>query len=446
MRLSKRGRATPCGREAGRWSFVASRLGGRILASVLSGVFDRATRPSDVYHSHESLRGDQQIETMLPYASLTSIFIRKGVACSIMDIISGILRAVAFFIGVGIVFGTLFSAVKTFVLPRSARDILTVIVFRGSRAIFNLLLNRQATYEQRDRILALYAPLTLMSLPVVWLCCVEVGYTAMFWALGVDSILKAATISGSSLLTLGFATVDQPALIVLTFSEATIGLILVALLIAYLPTMYAAFSRRELAVAMLEVRAGSPPSAVELFARYQRIGGMDHLGELWTTWEIWFAAIEESHTSLPALTFFRSPQPDRSWATAAGTVLDAAALSLAALDLPRNSQAPLCIRGGYVALRRIADYFRISYNPSPKPDDPIYISREEFDAALDQLAQAGLPLKADRDQAWRDFVGWRVNYEQVLLALCNLTSAPIAPWSSDRAPRRIGAPPMSFGE
>jgi len=45
-----------------------------------------------------------------------------------------------------------------------------------------------------------------------------------------------------------------------------------------------------------------------------------------------------------------------------------------------------------------------------------------------------VPLVADRDQAWRDFAGWRVNYDAVLVGLCDLVMAPPAPWSSDRAP------------
>jgi hypothetical protein len=351
-------------------------------------------------------------------------------------------RVVLFIIGAWIVLGTLFSAVRTFVLPRGAQDSMTRVVFYTSRLLFDIILKRKPDYVDRDRVLALYAPLTLMIMPVVWLVSVEIGYTSMYLGLGIESLLKATTISGSSLLTLGFAVVEQPELVALAFSEAVCGLVLVALLIAYLPTMYAAFSKRELAVAMLEVRAGSPPSAIQLFERYARIGGMDRLYDLWITWEIWFAEIEESHTSLPALSHFRSPQPDRSWITAAGAVLDASALALSAIDIPYEPQAALCIRGGYVALRRIADFFRIPYNANPRPDAPIYIGRDEFDVALDHLAASGVAIKADRDQAWRDFVGWRVNYEEVLLALCTLTNAPEAPWSSDRAPRRQGAPPL----
>ena len=65
--------------------------------------------------------------------------------------------------------------------------------------------------------------------------------------------------------------------------------------------MYAAFSRREQAVNMLEVRAGDPPNPYDMLTRFNRIHGLDKLAELWKTWEIWFADVEESHTTLPAL-------------------------------------------------------------------------------------------------------------------------------------------------
>jgi hypothetical protein len=107
------------------------------------------------------------------------------------------------------------------------------------------------------------------------------------------------------------------------------------------------------------------------------------------------------------------------------------------VDVPRTPESQLCIRAGFVALRHIADFFRMEYHPDPHfPDQPISITREEFEEALNQLVEAGVPVKADRDQAWQDFGGWRVNYDTVLLALCELLTAPYAPWSSDRGLRR----------
>jgi hypothetical protein len=55
---------------------------------------------------------------------------------------------------------------------------------------------------------------------------------------------------------------------------------------------------------------------------------------------------------------------------------------------------------------------------------------------------ADVPLKPDADQAWRDYAGWRVNYDTVLLALAGLAMAPYAQWSSDRS-LRYRRPPLT---
>jgi hypothetical protein len=292
--------------------------------------------------------------------------------------------------------------------------------------------------------MAFYAPAALLTLPPTWLFLAWLGYAGMYWAIGYGSWDKSLEVSGSSLLTLGFVAVDDVPEYLLAFSEALIGLILIALLIAYLPTIYGAFQRRELMVNKLEVRAGAPPTAWEMIERFNRIHGLDALHEVWRDWEQWFVDVEESHTSIAAVVFFRSTRPGHSWITAAGAVLDAAALVRSTVDVERDPQADLCLRSGYLCLRRICDFFRIQYDPNPDPDDPISIAPMEFDQVYDELKARGVPLKADRDRAWRDYSGWRVNYDVPLLALAGLTMAPYAPWSSDRSIRVQGATPPAM--
>jgi len=344
-------------------------------------------------------------------------------------------KIVAFLLGLFLVSATVGSAIKTFVVPRAARDPIVRPWFRLLRRLFDLRMRWMDSYEERDRIMAYYAPVALVSLLPLWLLLTALGFMAMFWATGVDSGYEDFVLSGSSLLTLGFARGQTMIHDLLAFVEAVIGLLLVALLISYLPTMYSAFSRREVAVNQLSVRAGTPPSAVEFILRAHRIGALTNLLDFWSQWETWFAEIEESHTSLAALVFFRSPDPNQSWITAAGAVMDAAALVSAVVDVPKQPQAALCIRSGFLALQRIADYFGLPYDTTPHfPTTPIHITRQEFDETCAQLAAQQVPLKADLEQAWLDFAGWRVNYDKVLLDLCTLTMAPYAPWSSDRAP------------
>lgn len=342
--------------------------------------------------------------------------------------------------GVLVIGATVFSAVVTFVLPRAANTRISRFVFVIVRLSLDRIAPVSRPYEVRDRVFAMQAPLSLLAVPTVWLVLVVSAFSAIYFALG-ESPRDAVVTSGSSLLTLGFDRPARLSAIFFSFLEAAIGLGLVALLISYLPTIYAAFSRREILVAMLEALAGTPPAPSDLLQREHRIGGLERLDNLWVDWRRWFADIEESHTSIAALIFFRSPDPHRSWITAAGCVLDCASLYASCLDVPRSADCQLCIRGGYVALQRIADFFNYPYNRSPKPDDPISIDRSEFDDVWDELTVAGLPMKADRDQAWRDFSGWRVNYDAVLLFLAGITAAPMAKWSSDRG-WRYKPPPM----
>jgi hypothetical protein len=347
-------------------------------------------------------------------------------------------------IGILLVLRAILSAIRTFVLPRAANDLIARMVFRSVRRIFDLLIGPMKSYPRRDRVMSYFGPVALMTLPVAWLVTVGIGYALIFWSVGIHPLGQAIVDSGSSLLTLGF---ERPAALageLIAFSEAVIGLGMVALLIAYLPTIYAAFSRRELLVTLLETRADSPPSPVILLTRLHRIHGLDDLHALWERWEAWFAELEETHTSLTVLVHFRSQQPERSWVNAAGAVLDAAALVRSSVAIPIDPRADLMIRAGYLALRRITSVFHLPFDASPTPASSSRIDRATFETALDVLAASGVPLKPDRETAWRDFHGWRVNYDEPLLRLEALTVATQPWWTLPMHSARLtDEPPVS---
>lgn len=345
-----------------------------------------------------------------------------------------LLRIAVAGVGIFIVVGTIISAVKAFIMPRAVNVWLTRFVFDAVGLVFRLRAKRARSYEERDQIMAMFAPMALFLLPIFLLALILVGYMLIFWALEPQPLSDAMRLSGSSLLTLGYESGNETRYELIEFSEAMLGLIIVALLIAYLPTIYAAFSKRETAVALIETRAGTPPTAVEFIVRSFRTGDLDDLGPVWESWRVWFAELQESHTSLAPLSFLRSTQADVSWITAGGAVLDAAALMLSTIDVPRDAQAAYCIRAGYIAFQNIAAFFDLTFDANPTADDPISITREEFDDVCNQLAAQNVPVAANRDQAWRDFTGWRVNYDTVLLQLAATTFAPYAPWTSDRSP------------
>jgi hypothetical protein len=351
----------------------------------------------------------------------------------VSDGVELLLRVPVAIIGALIVGSTLMSAVKLVVVPRGGTQRITRSVFIAVRLAFERIAHTGRDFLQRDRWLSLYAPIALVLMPLVWFALLIAGFTLIHWSVLGGSLTAAFRVSGSSMLTLGVAFDARSVDPVLTFLQAGIGVLVGSLLISYLPSLYQSYQRRETLVGLLEARAGIPPAPDAMLARYFRIGALDLLDDdLFTRWEPWFAEVEESHTSFAALVFFRSPRPERSWITAAGTVLDTAALRLSALDLPFSGRTALCMRSGFLCLRRIADYFGIPYDADPPPDGPVSVTRAEFDDVLAALAATGLPVRADREQAWNDFRGWRVNYGTVLVALAKMIVAPDGRWSSDR--------------
>ncbi|MFD2719063.1 hypothetical protein ACFST9_10075 [Hymenobacter monticola] len=344
------------------------------------------------------------------------------------DFLFGALRVMAALGGVMLVITTLSAAIRSFVLPRNEVVRLNVWVFMSIRVVFDLAAKLANSYERRDKIMAHYAPVALVALPVVWEALVSLGYTGMYWAVGEGDIVHCYQLSGSSLLTLG--TIDEFSFVggVLTYSEATLGLLLLTLLLSYLPTIYQAFARRETTVALLELRAGTPPTAACLLGWLNHDGSVQNDDQQWAAWEQWFVEIEESHTSLPILSFFRSPQPGRSWVAAGGLILDAAALLFAAVEGPRPRQVETTFKAGCLALNRVYRFFDKKAGAEPSgllpADDDEAPQRADFDEACRLLADNGLRLREDRAAAWAHYRELRSRYQPALEFLRRITMAP----------------------
>ena len=345
---------------------------------------------------------------------------------------------VAYLIGIALVVYVLETALRTVVLPRASRSSLTTTLLRFVETTFKWVANRRKRYEDQESILAAIAPVGLLLIPATWIGLVLIAGAFMFWGTDPDMGWRGAFhLSGSSITTLGFAPASGAGQQLIAFIEATLGLLLLTLLITYLPTIYAGFQRREQKVALMDVRAGAPPSAEVMLRRFHTIGWIDTMTEEWLVWERWFVELDESHTTQASLPWFRSTHPNRSWVTSAGTALDAASIyvsSVDGLEVQERAAASLSIRAGFITLRRIAETLDLPFDADPAPSDPISIQRQEFDEVLERLGETGIPIVADQDQAWKDFAGWRVNYDNALLGLSQKLRVPYAPWTSDRYP------------
>lgn len=349
---------------------------------------------------------------------------------------------VAFALGVVIVLSTGASVFGTLVVPRATSSRLLRAILRVLRHAIGPVLSTLGTYERRDRAMAVLGPLAMVALFVCWLLLLIGGFGLMAWWLGGRSLADSLAVAGSSVFTLGVVSVPRAGTQVLEFVAAGTGLLVVALEIAYLPTLYSAFSAREAEVTLLATRAGVPGWGPEVLARHHWFRSEAELPDLYRTWERWAAAVAESHSSYPSLIWLRSPVPTRSWLVALTAMLDAAALH----DALRPSTAPraarICLQMGVNCLRALAAVLRIPYDPDPLPTDPIRLTRAEYLEGIDRLRQVGYELERTPEEAWRHFAGWRVNYEPIVDALAELIMTPPSPWFAARPGQPVALLPL----
>ncbi|HEY2960316.1 MAG TPA: hypothetical protein VGM21_19240 [Actinomycetota bacterium] len=345
---------------------------------------------------------------------------------------AGLGRWAGFVVGLVVVGATFSSVVGTIVLPKGVRSLISYAVWRGTKQAFLAAAGRMRHYESKDRLLGLLGPVSLLTLLVAWLLLLLLGYALVFLPLTGDGFMAALRLAGSSLFTLGVASSPKGSATVVIFLAAATGLVVVALQIGYLPTIYGAYNRRETLVNMLESRAGEPAWGVELLAREQLIGSLDSLAPMFTDWERWAADLTESHVNYPWLLSFRSPYPKRSWVVSMLAVLDAAALYHALCPSRAPSAARHCLRTGFTGLRALAGVYRAQVPADPRPDDPIRLTFEEFSDGVDRLEAVGFPIERSKEEAWPHFRGWRVNYEAAAYLLADRLVAVPAPWSGER--------------
>jgi hypothetical protein len=357
-----------------------------------------------------------------------------------------VLRDLAAVVGAFLVIATAWSVIGSLVVPRRILSRLARSVARAVNGAFHSVADSFDSYEARDRILAAQAPIQLIVLVVVWLAVFEVGFALLLWpTMSSGGLAGAFTLAGSSLCTLGYLAPQTSGSRAFVDIAAFVGLGTVALQIGYLPTLYAAFNRRESLVTMLDSRAGVPSWGPELLARTHYglgsgVSAMGQLPELFEDWERWSADVSESHATYLALVNFRSPRPLSSWLTAQLAVLDAAALYLSLVpDAPGAVSARLCLRGGFTCLATIARARGFEIPEDADPTNGITLTYQEFVDAIDRLARVDFPLERPSEEAWTEFVGWRVNYETAAYALAYAIDAPPALWSG---PRRHPIPPI----
>ncbi|HEY6426080.1 MAG TPA: hypothetical protein VIX84_02515, partial [Acidimicrobiales bacterium] len=323
---------------------------------------------------------------------------------------------------------TFWSVFTSLVVPRTASSRLQKGVGRFIGAAARRLVPKLPGYETRDRLLSVVGPGTMVALFGLWLGLLVLGFALIeWWNSGVD-FGRAVGISGSSVFTLGIATANDAGARTIEILAAALGLLFIALEIAYLPALYNAFAVRETDVTLLAPRSGTPAWGPEILARAHWLDTMNELAPLYAQWERWAAAVSESHANYPALMWFRSPAPLRSWLLGLVAMMDSAALFHAASPNMMPREGRTCLQMGINCLRSMAGALKIPFDPDPLPSAYVRLTREDFDKGIKRLQDVGFPMERDVDETWRQFRGWRVNYEGIVDALAALILPPPAPW------------------
>ncbi len=344
--------------------------------------------------------------------------------------------------GISFLFIVLIDAFQTIILPRRAagRLRLTSIFYTLTWNPWAFIARRLRNPRHRDTFFSYYGPLSLILLLVVWAAMMVIGFALLFYALGspfTDSthmprFFNDIYVSGTTIFTLGLGDVvpqnnwSRSLLVV----EAGTGFGLLAVVMGYFPVLYAAFSRREVIISLLDARAGSPPTAAELLRRHSYEGADQALMFLLSEWERWSAELLESHLSYPLLCYFRSQHNNQSWLSAITAILDTSALLIAGVRGPEARQAQLTFA---MARHAVVDLSQI-FSCRPATDGADRLPPERYQKLVDQLCQSG--VNVCRDSLTSDRLReLRVLYEGYAEALSRYLSMPLPQWVVDE-PRK----------
>jgi hypothetical protein len=337
-------------------------------------------------------------------------------------------RLLGFIVGIAIVGGTGASVFTALVVPRVTSSRLMRSIAKVLGGLARKALPRLPTYEIRDRVMSYVGPAAMVALFVLWLAFLVLGFGLIVWWDSGQGFGTAMEVSGSSVFTLGIASIPDAGARTLEIIAAALGLLVVALEIAYLPALYNAFAARETEVTLLATRSGTPAWGPEILARHHILQNTAELPPLYADWERWAATVSESHTNYPALMWFRSPVSSRSWLLSLVSMMDSAALYHAVSPVGTPRQARNCLSMGTNCLRSMARALQIPYEADPLPESGIRMTKDEFTDGFRRLEEVKFPMERDLDESWRHFQGWRVNYEPIVDELTRLIMPPPAPW------------------
>jgi len=355
------------------------------------------------------------------------------------------MRVVALIAGLLFCLSAALDAFQTIILPRrpTGRFRITRIFYVLTWSPWAALARHTRNPKVREQIYSIFGPGSLLLLLMVWAALLLAGFALLFYAMGTpfadalalrNHLGRFSTdlyVSGTTLITLGLGDVvplNLAARAIIILESAT-GLGLVALVIGYVPVLYGSFSHREVSVALLDARAGSPPTSSELLRRHAFAGGQEALVVLLAEWERWSAEILESHVSYPILCYYRSQHDNQSWLSALTAVLDSCALLISVVPGTASRQAQLTFAMARHALVDLGHVFHLEKNEAQwlARGGPDRLPQESFSQVCDSMREAGLQLCGDPAAPGR-LHALRALYEPHAQALADYLGMSLPGW------------------
>jgi len=407
----------------------------------------------------------------------------RRVSTLMTDILS---RSAATLAGLLLFAMTTISLMRTVVIPRTLRSLMSSTVSATVIKVAFGLARLRKSYDKRDSILAWVGPTILVLQLITWLVFYLFAYGLLLYGVGGQDVGDSLRQAGSSLFTLGFADVNTGDQTVIDFIAAATGPIVIALMIGFLPTIYGSYLNRETAVSSLSVTAGEPAWGPEMLSRTTLAGTLDRIGDEFATWADLAARMRMSHTMYPVLLWVRSARPYRHYVVSLLAVLDAASLLVSVTKtLDRRDAFRVLLQGGqtmevlysvvarkepwHTRLPFVGRFFPSSRKQqaaerklpgwnqkviavelasdqdamlglsddivqtlSAREGGELSLTRKDFDDAVDLLRRSGFPVERDLDAAWNQFRAARLRYEYAAYALCDILDATPAPWTGSR--------------
>src|SRR5437867_1944405 len=345
------------------------------------------------------------------------------------------MRIFAVIAGIAIVAGILLDAFETIVLPRRITRTfrLTSWFYRNTWVPWARGARRIKSPARREAVLGYFGPSSLILLLVLWAFGLIFGFALLQYGAGEHLQLSNERVSfgalmyhsGETFFTLGYGDITpvSPVARALAVLEAGMGFAFLGVVIGYLPTIYSAFSRREIEISLLDARAGSPPSATELLTRAVSSLDQGTLDRLFHDWERWAAEVLESHLSYPVLSFYRSQHSNQSWLGALTVILDATALVIAGMDGVSSEQARWTFKIARHALVDLAQVVNARYDPNAHDR----LNPDDLQLLRSRLAEKGLQLRSGA-AAEQKLMQLRLQYEPYVLAIARNLYISLPSW------------------